>query len=433
MLRIIQAVADLFHKQGINRTTPDEIMQASNTGRGQFSHYFKSKEGLVHQVLHYYLEGIKTNASPVKYDIATWDDLNRWLFAHVELQKSTNMTRGCPLGTIACEVTENDELIGQDVNLLFDLIASKLAAFFIKEKAKGALSENTDEGRLADFCIATAQGAMLLGKIKRSSRPVEAAMTAAMEHLEQYARTGKRRATADRRRARSGEPPALRAFPYFAPVDLGVLQKAGRPQYFRPSAETRLRIVRVAADLFHKQGVAATSPDEIIELSATGKGQFYHYFKSKEGLLHEVLQCYFDVIKIGAAPVTYKIQSWQDLDGWFYSQVDLQRSFRMTRGCPLATIGNEVTENDELIRQDLSLILEVIESKLAAFFMKEKACGRLSAEANEEQLADFCIAIMQGGLLMSKIKRSSQTIEGAIEEALQYVRGHATGHVRAAS
>ena len=51
-------------------------------------------------------------------------------------------------------------------------------------------------------------------------------------------------------------------------------------------AETRLRIIRAAADLFHKQGVGATSPDQVIEASKTGKGQFYHYFKSKEGLVH---------------------------------------------------------------------------------------------------------------------------------------------------
>ena len=38
-------------------------------------------------------------------------------------------------------------------------------------------------------------------------------------------------------------------------------------------AETRLRIIGAAADLFHKQGVQATSPDDIIEVSGTGKGQ----------------------------------------------------------------------------------------------------------------------------------------------------------------
>src|SRR5437667_5077130 len=92
-------------------------------------------------------------------------------------------------------------------------------------------------------------------------------------------------------------------------------------------AETRLKIIQAAADLFHKQGVRATSPDEIIEASETGKGQFYHYFKSKEGLIHEVLQTHLEAIKTGTASVNYAITSWQDLEQWFLAQVELQRSF----------------------------------------------------------------------------------------------------------
>lgn len=122
---------------------------------------------------------------------------------------------------------------------------------------------------------------------------------------------------------------------------------------FVRGAETRLRIIRTAADLFHKQGVRATSPDQIIEASRTGKGQFYHYFRSKEGLIHEVLQTHLDAIRSGTAPLQYEISSWKDLEKWFLAQIELQKSFAMTRGCPFGTIGNEVTENDELIRQDL--------------------------------------------------------------------------------
>ena len=104
-------------------------------------------------------------------------------------------------------------------------------------------------------------------------------------------------------------------------------------------AETRLRIIGAATDLFHKQGVHATSPDDIIDASGTGKGQFYHYFKSKEGLVHEVLQTHLEAIRTGSAPLKYDIESWEDLERWFRAHVELQRSFRMTRG----TIGNEVT------------------------------------------------------------------------------------------
>ena len=189
--------------------------------------------------------------------------------------------------------------------------------------------------------------------------------------------------------------------------------------------ETRLRIIRAAADLFHKQGVRATSPDEVIEASGTGKGQFYHYFKSKEGLVHEVLQNHLMAIKTGTAPLNYEIKSWENLGKWFLTQIEFQRSFNMTRGCPFGTIGNEVTENDELIRQDLSLIFEVVKGKLAGFFIREKAKARLSKGANEDQMADFCIATIQGAMLMGKIKRNSKTAEGTVREALAHLKRYA--------
>jgi AcrR family transcriptional regulator len=195
-------------------------------------------------------------------------------------------------------------------------------------------------------------------------------------------------------------------------------------------AETRRRIIQVAADLFHKQGVHATSPDEVIEASNTGKGQFYHYFKNKEGLVHAVLQVHLEEIRTGKAAVKYEIQSWEDLELWFIGHVELQKRFRMTRGCPFGTIGNEVTENDELIRQDLCLIFEVVKNKLATFFIREKVKGRLAPGVDEETLADFCIATVQGAMLMGKIRRSSQTIEATIVEALRHLRGSVTAQTK---
>ena len=189
--------------------------------------------------------------------------------------------------------------------------------------------------------------------------------------------------------------------------------------------ETRRKILAAAADLFHKQGVGATSPDQIIEASGTGKGQFYHYFRNKEGLVHEVLQTYLEEIRNGSGPLSYDISSWEDLEQWFIGQVAFQKRFHMTRGCPFGTIGNEVTVNDELIRTDLSLIFEVAKAKIATFFVKEKARGRLDAHVNEDQLADFCLAAIQGAMLMGKVKRSSRLVESVAHEAMAHVRRYA--------
>lgn len=190
-------------------------------------------------------------------------------------------------------------------------------------------------------------------------------------------------------------------------------------------AETKAKIIRTAADLFHERGVGATSPDDIIEASKTGKGQFYHYFKSKEGLVHEVLQSHLQAIKSGTAPINYEISSWRDLEAWFFAHVELQKRFGMKRGCPFGTIGNELRDGDELIRQDLSLIFEVVKTKLASFFIREKAKSRLSKRAKEEQLADFCIAAVQGAMMMGKIQRSSEATEASLREAFTHLQRYA--------
>ena len=193
---------------------------------------------------------------------------------------------------------------------------------------------------------------------------------------------------------------------------------------FVRGAQTRLRIIRAAADLFHQKGARATSPDEVIEASQTGKGQFYHYFRNKEGLIHEVLQTHLDAIKVGASPIDYEINSWRDLEQWFVAHLELQKRYEMTRGCPFGTLGNEVSENDELIRQDVSLIFEVVKNKLAVFFLKEEAKGRLARRADPQRMADFCIATIQGAMLMGKIKRSSQPVEAAAREAVAHLKSY---------
>jgi hypothetical protein len=59
-----------------------------------------------------------------------------------------------------------------------------------------------------------------------------------------------------------------------------------------------------------------------------------------------------------------------------------------------------------------------------AFYVQEKAKGRLAGRADPERMADFCIASMQGGMLMGKIKRSSQTVEITVQEVLAHLKSY---------
>ena len=53
----------------------------------------------------------------------------------------------------------------------------------------------------------------------------------------------------------------------------------------RKKNQTKKKIVSAAWRLFYEQGYENTTVDDIVELSGTSKGSFYHYFEGKDALL----------------------------------------------------------------------------------------------------------------------------------------------------
>ena len=53
----------------------------------------------------------------------------------------------------------------------------------------------------------------------------------------------------------------------------------------KSTSKTKSKIVSAAWQLFYEQGFDSTTVDEIVKLSGTSKGSFYHYFESKDSLI----------------------------------------------------------------------------------------------------------------------------------------------------
>ena len=61
----------------------------------------------------------------------------------------------------------------------------------------------------------------------------------------------------------------------------------------RKKQTTKDRIVKAAWTLFYKNGYDDTTVEDILKLSRTSKGTFYHYFKGKDAVL-STLSVLFD-------------------------------------------------------------------------------------------------------------------------------------------
>ena len=62
----------------------------------------------------------------------------------------------------------------------------------------------------------------------------------------------------------------------------------------KKSRNTKTKIVSAAWELFYKNGYDDTTVDDIVELSGTSKGSFYHYFESKDALLDSLAYLFDD-------------------------------------------------------------------------------------------------------------------------------------------
>ena len=93
------------------------------------------------------------------------------------------------------------------------------------------------------------------------------------------------------------------------------------------------RLLAVATRLFAERGYDRTSVQEIVEAAGVTKGALYHYFGSKDDLLHEVYarmlrlqQQRLDAVADSGAPVEERLRTAADLIGRLKYQPNGQRS-----------------------------------------------------------------------------------------------------------
>ena len=144
--------------------------------------------------------------------------------------------------------------------------------------------------------------------------------------------------------------------------------------------------------------------------------QLHHHFRTKGDIAEAVVRAYLTEIKGDTSQVHRKLDTWKDLERTFAAHVGLLKQFNMRRGCPLGIIGNELSDKDEAIREELKLVFEALKERIAAFLKKEKSARRFLRTADHEQLAEFYVATIQGAMLLGKVRRNSRTVKKLFED-----------------
>ena len=185
--RILDAACDLVFEHGALALNLDDVRAATGTSKSQLYHYFADKSDLIHAVVARHGEKVLDLQRPALGEVDGWDALRRWRDLVVDVVASLNCRGGCPIGSLADELSETDEQARTLAASLFAQWQGLLAGALRAMVLAGQLRPDADLDRLALATIASLQGGLLLSKTTRTTDPLEAALDAAIAYLRTYA------------------------------------------------------------------------------------------------------------------------------------------------------------------------------------------------------------------------------------------------------
>ncbi len=189
---------------------------------------------------------------------------------------------------------------------------------------------------------------------------------------------------------------------------------------------SRERILMHAARLVGKQGVQGTSLDDICAAASVSKSQLYHYFANKEDLVLAVIGRQMGDVLAAQQPWLDHLDRWEHLERWAAALIALQEERHCVGGCPIGSLASELADQDEVARLSLVQSFDHWEEYLLKGFSRMQARGDLRPDANPAELAVAVMTSLQGGLLLTQTRKTTQPLRIALHAALTYVRSFAS-------
>jgi AcrR family transcriptional regulator len=176
---------------------------------------------------------------------------------------------------------------------------------------------------------------------------------------------------------------------------------------------SRERIVQASAELFRRQGYAATGIKQIVTAARAPFGSLYHHFPGgKEQLGAEAVRTsgalYELLIPAVFDPAPDLVSA---VRGFFAGAAEHLADTDYEDACPIATVALEVSSSSETMRQACA---DVFESWIVAGLPRFTAAGLDPARARELVIA--MIAALEGAFVLARATRSTEALHIAGEQ-----------------
>lgn len=179
--RLLKTMAYLLRTQGYHATGVSQVLQESKVPKGSLYHHFpQGKTELAAAAVNLSNERILAALEKMVFETGNpIDTLTTFCDYYIQQMNEGNYRKGCPIATITLEAAADVDLIQAACKQAF----VDMTQLFSRQLQAHNVSEPEAEA-LATMVIAAIEGALIMSRAQRSTRPLEIIRDNLMAQLE---------------------------------------------------------------------------------------------------------------------------------------------------------------------------------------------------------------------------------------------------------
>jgi len=166
---ILNAGLKVMFRSGYQGASVRDICAAAGAPHGSFTNHFRSKEAFAQEVLDRYFANLKGYVQEALDDhsLTPRQRLIRYLDIISAVLEADQWNRGCLIGDFSLETSSQSEPLRERLEAIFEEWRAPFALCIAEAQAAGEIDATFDPMDLAEFLLASWEGAILRMKVER--------------------------------------------------------------------------------------------------------------------------------------------------------------------------------------------------------------------------------------------------------------------------
>jgi TetR/AcrR family transcriptional regulator, transcriptional repressor for nem operon len=172
---ILNAGLKVMFQSGYQGASVRDICAAAGAPQGSFTNHFRSKEVFAREVLDRYFANLQKTVREALDDASLTPRrrLQRYLEIISDVLADDQWNRGCLIGDFSLETSTQSQMLRARLEAIFQEWRVPFAACIAEAQSAGEVDSAFDPQDLAEFLLASWEGAILRMKVERSPAALE--------------------------------------------------------------------------------------------------------------------------------------------------------------------------------------------------------------------------------------------------------------------